>query len=117
MDRGGVLGMLAEHADPPGDGIERRAEGVREELAIVFRRANQDVEIGLERTEPVGDGVRLVTARCPIFELGGQVMQPGPDIVKDGPAGRTRPIGRAANGVGCSRNDMRACHASGARCN
>ena len=117
MDRGGVLGMLAEHADPPGDGIERRAEGVREELAIVFRRANQDVEIGLERTEAVGDRVRLVTARCPIFELGGQVMQPGSDIVKDGPPGRTRAIGRAANGLGFSRNHLRTCHASGASCN
>ena len=117
MDRGGVLGMLAEHADPPGDGIERVAEGVREEFAIVFRRANQDVQIGLERTEAVGDRIRLVTARCPIFELGGQVMQPGSDIVKDGPPRRTRTTGRAASGVGLSRNHVRACHASGARCN
>ena len=117
MDRGGVLGMLAEHADPPGDGVERRAERVREELAIVFRRANQDVEIGLERTEAVGDRVRLVTARYPVFELGGQVLQPGPDIIKDGLLGRTRPTGRAANGFRFSRNHVRACHASGARCN
>ena len=117
MDRGGVLGMLAEHADPPGDGIERRAEGVREELAIVFRRANQDVEIGLERTEAVGDRVCRVTARRPLFELGGQVTQPGPDIVKDGLPGRMRTTGRAANGFGWSGNHLRTCHASGARCN
>ena len=109
--------MLAEHADPAGDGIERRAERVGQELAIVFRRADQEVEISLERPEAVGDRVRLVTARCPVFELGGQVLQPGPDIIKDGLPSRTRPIGRAGNGLGFSRNHVRACHASGARCN
>jgi hypothetical protein len=52
VDRGGVAGMLAEHADPAGDGIEGRAKRVGQELTIVFRRADQEVEISLELPPP-----------------------------------------------------------------
>ena len=72
----GLLGMLAQDGDPSGDGVERVAERVGQALAIVFGRAAQNVEIGLERAESADDQVgsrrhRAVSCprarrRCPV---------------------------------------------------